>query len=141
MTMVNWSSPAITVTALRAWIMPTWIFWVATMMLPREETRRWTVRGPAGRGEAALARRAPRSLGRPAGGTGQAIIRSGQGRAEPAPVGLRPGSGEHGPGHRQRLADGGSGAAPLREQKFGECDFRADGPDRGVLAGWEASAA
>ena len=57
------------------------------------------------------------------------------------PAGLRPGSGEHGPGYRQRLADGGSGAAPLREQKFGECDFRADGPDRGVLAGWEASAA
>jgi hypothetical protein len=57
------------------------------------------------------------------------------------PVGLRHGSGEHGPGHRQRLADSGSGGTPLREQKFGECDFRADGPDRGVLAGWEASAA
>ena len=49
MTRVNWLSSAVTVTVLRAWIMPTWIFWLATMMLPREETRRWTVRGTAGR--------------------------------------------------------------------------------------------
>jgi hypothetical protein len=36
-------SPAAMVTILRAWIMPTWILWVATMIWPRCETRRWTV--------------------------------------------------------------------------------------------------
>jgi hypothetical protein len=34
---------------LLAWIMPTWIFCLATMMLPRPETRRETVTGSAGR--------------------------------------------------------------------------------------------
>jgi hypothetical protein len=39
-----WSS-AVTVTVLRAWIMPTWIRWVATMIWPRWDTRRCTVTG------------------------------------------------------------------------------------------------
>src|SRR6266851_2062733 len=46
-----WSS-AVTVTILPAWIRPTWIFWVASMMPPREETRRCTVTGPVRRGRA-----------------------------------------------------------------------------------------
>jgi len=29
---------------LAGWIMPTWMRWVATMMEPRCETRRWTMR-------------------------------------------------------------------------------------------------
>ena len=44
-------------------------------MPPRDDTRRWTVTGPAGRAGTALARRAPRSLGRSAAGTGQAMVR------------------------------------------------------------------
>lgn len=47
-------------------------FWVVTVMAPWEETRRWTVRGPAGCGGIVLARRAPLSLGRSADDTGQA---------------------------------------------------------------------
>jgi hypothetical protein len=60
-----WSS-AVTVTILPAWTRPTWIFWVATMMPPREETRRCTVTGPDGGSGAGAAFRAPRSRYRPA---------------------------------------------------------------------------
>ena len=52
------------------------IFWAATMMVPRWETRRWTATGrplAAGRGRR---ERAPRSLCRLAAGTGQGIVRS-----------------------------------------------------------------
>jgi hypothetical protein len=38
-------SPAVTVTTLRAWIMPTWMRWVATMMEPRCDTRRCAMTG------------------------------------------------------------------------------------------------
>ena len=69
-------SPAMTVTILPAWIRPTWIFWVATMMPPREETRRCTVTGPDGGGGLAAALRAPRSRYRSPGGTGQGMVRA-----------------------------------------------------------------
>lgn len=36
------------VTMFRAWIMPTWIRWVATMIWPRCDTRRCAVTRPAG---------------------------------------------------------------------------------------------
>ncbi len=55
--------------------MVTWTFCLATMMLPRPETRRAAITGSAGRpGMRAL--RAPRRLCRSAGGTGQGMVRS-----------------------------------------------------------------
>src|SRR6266700_22060 len=67
-------SPAVTVTILPAWIRPTWIFWVATMMPPREDTRRCTITGPDGGAGLAEAFRAPRSRSRSPAGTGQGIV-------------------------------------------------------------------
>ena len=69
-------------TILPAWIRPTWIFWVATMMPPREETRRCTVTGPDGGGGLAAARRAPRSRYRSPAGTGHGMVRA----SSPSPV-------------------------------------------------------
>jgi hypothetical protein len=57
---------------------------------PREETRRCPVIGPAGPDERAAARRAPRSPSRPAGGTGQGIVRSSIQRGQRWPSGCRP---------------------------------------------------
>ena len=84
------SSPARTVTVLPAWIMPTWIFWRVTWMPRREETRRCTAMGPAGRDERAAARRAPRSPSRPAGGTAGASCAAASQRGQRRPSGCRP---------------------------------------------------
>jgi DNA-binding CsgD family transcriptional regulator len=61
--------------------MPTWMRWVATMMEPRWETRRWTTTGPMAGAGMLAARRAPRSPV-PAGGRDGA----GQGAQEHAVV-------------------------------------------------------
>src|ERR1700761_688228 len=70
----NWSSSAVTVTVLRAWIMPTWIFWVATMMLPRRRNApldgdRPSGLGRDGAGAAGTAQRGP-LIGRDGAGHG-----------------------------------------------------------------------
>ena len=63
------------VTTLRAWIIPTWIRWVATMIEPRCDTRRCTTTGPASGEGPGAARRAPRSRWRLRGGTGHGRVR------------------------------------------------------------------
>ena len=54
----------------------TWIFWPPAMIDPRTETRRVTTRGSGNWGCWAVPGRAPRSRGRPSGGTGQATVRT-----------------------------------------------------------------
>src|ERR1700683_2332306 len=70
------SGPTVTWTVLGAWARPTWIFWPPTMIDPRTETRRVTTRGSGNWGCWAVPGRAPRSRGRPSGGTGQATVRT-----------------------------------------------------------------
>ena len=62
--MLTWKlwSAAVTVTILRAWIMPTWMRWVATMMEPRWDTRRCTVIGPSDGAGTLVARQAPKPV-------------------------------------------------------------------------------
>jgi hypothetical protein len=59
---------AATLTTLRAWIMPTWMRWVATMVEPRWDTRRCTMTGPVEGAGALAAWRAPRSRCQSRGG-------------------------------------------------------------------------